>query len=202
MKPGKKNVLPPKAGHHFPRFIIKHRNTEDIEEVKEVLNAFEKDVLLLTLIPIAFDIDLETQVQVNSLFVDQENSLSTIWDFILISFRHYGSPVGLHKTTHDVFLQLDSYYLEHATLLIESYENIIDIFIHCVNKNDNLREARRLERSNPDDNTNRTDMDVVMDDTTVPGALSAQGSSSLTDLILSYTEVLMNNWKPIIQTIM
>ena len=41
---------------------LKHRNTEDIEEVKEVLNAFEKDALLLTLIPIAFDIDLETQV--------------------------------------------------------------------------------------------------------------------------------------------
>ena len=71
-----------------------------------------------------------------------------------------------------------------------------------MNRNDNLREARRLERSNPDDNTNRTYMDVVMDDTSVPGALSAQGSSSLTDLILSYTEVLMNNWKPIIQTIM
>ena len=45
-------------------------------------------------------------------------------------------------------------------------------------------------------------MDVVMDDTTVPGALSAQESSSLHDLTLSYTEVLMNNWKPIIQTIM
>ena len=110
--------------------------------------------------------------------------------------------MGLHKQTHDSFLELDCYYLEHATLLIESYENIIDIFIHCVNRNDNLREARRLERSNPDDNTNRTYMDVFMDDTTVPEALSAQGSSSLTDLILSYTEVLMNNWKPIIQTIM
>ena len=71
-----------------------------------------------------------------------------------------------------------------------------------MNRNDNLHEARKLERSNPDDNTNRTDMDVVMDDTTVPGALSAQGSSSLSDLILLYTEVLMNNWKPIIQTIM
>ena len=118
----------------------------------------------------------------NSLFVHQENSLSTIWDFIR-------SPVGLHKTTHDVFLQLDSYYLEHATLLTESYEQFIDIFIHCVNRHDNLREARKLEDSNPDDNTNRTDMDVVMDDTTVPGALSAQGSSSRIDLTLSYTEV-------------
>ena len=171
----RKIVFPLKAGAHFPRFIIKHRNTEDIEEVKEVLNAFEKDALLLTLIPIAFDIDLETQVQVNSLFVDQENSLSTIWDFILISFRHYRIPTGLHKSTHDVFLQLDSYYLDHAMLLIENYENIIDIFIHCMNRNDNLREARKLEQSNPDDNTNRTDMDVVMDDTTVPGALRHKG---------------------------
>ena len=83
MKTGEKIVFPLQVGAHFPRFIIKHRNTEDIEEVKEVLNAFEKDTLLLTLIPIAFDIDLDTQVQVNSLFVDQENSLSTIWDFIL-----------------------------------------------------------------------------------------------------------------------
>ena len=98
MKPGEKIVFPLKAGVHFQRFIIKHRNTEDIEEVKEVLNAFERNALLLTLIPIAFDIDLDTQVQVNSMFVDQENSLSTIWDFILISFRHYGSPAGLHHT--------------------------------------------------------------------------------------------------------
>ena len=121
--------------------------------------------------------------------MDRENSLSTIWDFILISFRYYGIPTGLHKTTHDVFLQLDNYYLDHATLLIESYENIIDIFIYCVNRKDNLREARKLEQSNPDDNTNRTDMDVIMEDTTVLGALSAQGNSSLVDLTLSYTEV-------------
>ena len=109
---------------------------------------------------------------------------------------------GLHKTTHDVFLQLDNYYLDHATLLIESYENIIDIFIYCVNRHDNLQETRKLEQSNPDDNTNQTVMDVVMDDTTVPGALSAQGSSSLFDLTLSYMEVLMNSWKPVTQTIM
>ena len=60
LKPGEKIVFPLKSGVHFQRFIIKHRNTEDVEEVKEVLNAFEKDALLLTLIPIAFDIDLDT----------------------------------------------------------------------------------------------------------------------------------------------
>ena len=109
MKPGEKIVFPLKTGAHFSRFIVKHRNTMDIEEVKAVLNTFEKDALLLILIPIAFDDDLETQVQENSLFVDKENSLSTIWDFFLISFRYYGSPVGLHKTTHDAFLELDSY---------------------------------------------------------------------------------------------
>ena len=36
----------------------------------------------------------------------------------------------------------------------------------------------------------------------VPGALSAQGSSSLIDLILLFTECLMNSWKPVIQIIM
>ena len=184
LKPGEKIVFPPSKGAHFSRFIVKHRNTDDIEEVKEVLNAFEKDDLLLTLIPIAFDIDMETQTQLNSLFVDKENALSTIWEFILISFRYYGSPGGLHKTTHDDFLRLDSYYLEHATLLIESSEQIIDIFIYCVNRNDNLREARRLEQSTPVDNSNQPDMDVTMDDTNVPGALSAQESSSLRDLTL------------------
>ena len=115
------------------------------------------------------------------------NSNSFIWDFILISFRHYWSPGGLHKTMHDDFLRPDSYYLEHATLLIESFEQIIDIFIYCVNRNDNLREAKKLEQSTPVDNTNRTDMDVVMDDTNVLGALNAQESSSLRDLTLSYT---------------
>ena len=162
MKPGEKFVFPLRAGAHFQRFNIKHRNTVDLERVKEALYSFEKDTLLLSLIPIAIDIDLDTQIQMNNLFVDQENSLSTIWDFIIISFRYYGSPVGLHKNTHDSFLELDRYHLEHATLLIESYENIIDIFIHCVNRNDNLHEARRLEWSIPDDNTNRTDMDVVI----------------------------------------
>ena len=56
MKPGQKIGFTLKTGVHFQRFIIKHRNTEDIEEVKEVLNAFEKDALLLKLISIAFDV--------------------------------------------------------------------------------------------------------------------------------------------------
>ena len=79
MKPGEKIVFPLRAGAHFQRFNIKHRNTVDLKRVKEALYSFEKDTLLLNLIPIAFDIDLDTQIQVNNLFVDQENSLSTIW---------------------------------------------------------------------------------------------------------------------------
>ena len=157
--------------------------------------------MLLDLIPIAFDDDLEIQVQLNGLFTDKENSLSTIWDFILISFRYNGIPVGLHKSTHDIFQKLDSYYLEHATLLIEDYEDIIGIFRHCVNKNDNLLRSRKIEQNKPDDSTNRTDMDVVMEETTVPRALSAQESPSLIDLTLSPTEVLMYNWKPLFRTL-
>ena len=45
-------------------------------------------------------------------------------------------------------------------------------------------------------------MDVVMEETVVPRALSAQESTSLVDLTLSPAEVQMNNWKPIVQNIM
>ena len=58
-------------------------------EVKRVLSSLEKDALLLDLIPIAFDDDLHIQVQVNGLFTDKVNSLSIIWNFILISFRFW-----------------------------------------------------------------------------------------------------------------
>ena len=47
----------------------------------------------------------------------------------------------------NIFLRLDSYYLEHATLLVEDYENIIGIFRFCVNKNDNLLKSRKIEQS-------------------------------------------------------
>jgi len=162
LKADEKVVFPCKVKLHFPRFIVKFRNITDIEELKVTISTLEKDALLLTLIPIAFNDDLETQNQINGLFVDQNDSLRTIWDFILVSFRYYGAPVTLHKITHDAFLRLDSYYLQHASLLVEDYEAIIDTFIYCVNRNDNLRAARKLERDTPDDNTNRTDMDLVI----------------------------------------
>ena len=91
LKLGAKITLPVKAGASFSNFIIKHRNTKGIEEVKRVL---EKDTLLLDLIPIAFDDDLDIQLQLNLLFTEKENTLSTIWDFILISFRRCTSGLA------------------------------------------------------------------------------------------------------------
>ena len=82
--------------------------------------------------PIAFDDDLEIQVQINGLFTQKVNALSTIWDLILLSFRFFGEPVVLHKSLYDMFLRVDKYFVEHSTLLIEDYEVIIDIFRYCV----------------------------------------------------------------------
>ena len=84
MKPGEKVVFPLRAGAHFRRFNIKQCNTVDLERVKEALYSFEKDTLLLNLIPIAFDIDLDTQIQVNNLFADQE-TLSALFGILLSS---------------------------------------------------------------------------------------------------------------------
>ena len=181
---------------------LKNWNTEAVEDVKRVLSSLEKDTLLLDLIPIAFDDDLDIQAQINGLFTEKDSALSTIWDFILISFRFYGEPVGLHKCLYDMFLRLDGYYLEHATLLIEDYENIIGICRYCVNKNENLLRSRNIEQSKPDDSSDSPYMDVVMEETIVPRALSAQESTSLVDLILSPAEIQMNTWKPIAQNIM
>ena len=66
-----KIFFPFQAGVSFSRFIIKHRNTDNIEDVKRVLCSLEKDTLLLALIPIAFDGDLDIQVQLNGLFTNK-----------------------------------------------------------------------------------------------------------------------------------
>ena len=107
LQPGEKIVVPFKKGLHFQRFIVKFRNTMDIEEIKATLSTFEKDALLLSLIPIAFNDDLELATQVNGLFTDQDDSLRTIWEFVLLSYRYNGIPEGLHKITYDGFLRLD-----------------------------------------------------------------------------------------------
>ena len=78
-----------------------------------------------------------------------------------------------------MFQRLDKYYVERSTLLIEDYESIIDIFRYCVNKNENLLKCRNIEHSKPFDNTDWLYMDIVMEESVLPRALSAQGSTSL-----------------------
>ena len=100
--------LPFQQVANFKEFTIQYRNTIAVEDVKGVLSCLEKDALLLDLIPIAFDDDLETKAQIHGLFTDKVNSISLIWDFILFSFRFFGVPSGLHKSTYDEFQRLDS----------------------------------------------------------------------------------------------
>ena len=145
---------------------------------------------------------METQAQIHGLFIERVNSINKIWDFVVISFRHFGVPTGLHKSMYDEFQRSDNFYVEHSTLPINEFENIIDVFRHCVNKNENLLGQRRIEYQLPDTTTNLQDTDVVMDDSLVQRALNPQGSSSLPDLILSPTEIQMDSWKPNVQTIM
>ena len=103
---------------------------------------------------------------------------------------------------YDEFQRLDNFYVEHSTLPVKEYENIIDIFRHCVNKNVNLLGQRYIEYQIPDTTPNLQDTDVVMEDSLVHRALNPQGSSSLLDLILSPAEIQMDTWKPNVQTVM
>ena len=89
--------LPFQDDSHFKKFEIKHRNKESKEDVKSVLSNLEKDGLLLNLIPIAFNEEMKGELQTFSLFVERVNSINTIWDFILVSFRCFGEPEGLAK---------------------------------------------------------------------------------------------------------
>ena len=41
LQPGEKIVIPFKTGLHFQRFIVKFRNTMDIEEIKATLSTFD-----------------------------------------------------------------------------------------------------------------------------------------------------------------
>ena len=60
---------------HFKKFEIKHRNNESKEEVKSALSNLEKDETLLNLIPIAFNEDLEGEIQTFNLFIEKANSI-------------------------------------------------------------------------------------------------------------------------------
>ena len=88
--------LPFQEDSHFKQFEIKFRNKKSSEDVKKVLLSLTKDSLLLDLIPIAFNKELEREIQTFSLFVEKANSFNIIWDFILASFRFFGKPEGLH----------------------------------------------------------------------------------------------------------
>ena len=128
--------------------------------------------------------------------------MSKIWDFVILSFRHFGAPTGIHSSLFEEFQRLDNFYIEHSTLPVEEYEIIIDIFRHCVNRNENLNMHRHIEYPTPDITPNPVDTDVIMDDALVQRALSPQGSSSLLDLILLPAEIQMDTWKPNVQTVM
>ena len=79
------------------KFEINFRKKESKEEVKEAISIIEKDALLLSLIPIAFKEELESEVQIASLLVETPNSINIIWNFNLISFRFYSEPEMLFR---------------------------------------------------------------------------------------------------------
>ena len=49
---------------------------KNLEEVKEAISIIEKEALLLSLIPIAFNEELESEVQIASLLVETTNSIN------------------------------------------------------------------------------------------------------------------------------
>ena len=64
------------SASHFRIFNTKFRDKESKEDAKSILCDLEKDQLLLDLIPIAFNEELEGELQTFSLFIEKEN-LST-----------------------------------------------------------------------------------------------------------------------------
>ena len=129
--------LPVQEESHFKKFNIKFRNAESKEEVKQAISSLEKEALLLDLIPIAFNEELESEIQIASLLIETPNSINIIWDFILISFRFFGEPEGLHKCYFAEYKRLDKFFIENSTLPVADSELIIDIFKYCVNINNN-----------------------------------------------------------------
>ena len=53
-----------------------HRLVESKEDAKQVLAGLEKEALLLDLIPIAFNDELDKEVQFNCLFVNTKDSIN------------------------------------------------------------------------------------------------------------------------------
>ena len=63
--------LPFQENVRFKKFTIMHRLVESKDEVKQVLAGLEKEALLLDLIPIAFNDELDKEVQHNCLLRTQ-----------------------------------------------------------------------------------------------------------------------------------
>ena len=86
----------------------------------------EKEKLLLSLIPLAFNDNLEGEAQTFSLFVEKDNSLQIIWEFILASFRFFGEPEGISKCYYAEYIRLDKFFMENSTLPMADSEIIVD----------------------------------------------------------------------------
>ena len=84
---------------------------------------------------------MESGVLISSLFLEIQDSINIIWDFILISFRLFGEPDRIHKCYFAEFKRQDRYW---------------------VNIKDNLLGHRGIEISKIDWMTFCIVMDVVM----------------------------------------
>ena len=188
--------LPLQENVHFKKFTIMHRLDESRDKAKQALVGLEKEALLLDLIPIAFNDELDKEVQFNCLFTNTKDSINIIWDFILVSFRFFGEPTGLYACYFEEFKRLDKFYIEHSTLPMAESEVVIDLFRYCVNINNNLLGQRDIEIGTTAIDTSRGNTDVVMEETVMPRVTGQLGSTSLNDLILSPAEEQMTIWKP------
>ena len=138
---------------------------------------------MLDLIPIAFNEELEGELQTFSLFIEKEKSLNIIWEFILVSFRFFGEPEGIANCYFAEFKRLDKFFVENSTLPMVESETIVDIFKYWVNINANLHKQRDIEFHAIDATTSRIDTDVDMQEALHPRVSDQLGSSSLADLI-------------------
>ena len=158
MLPGQENSA------HFKKFDTKFRNKES----KLILTSLEKESLLLSLIPIAFNEDLEGETQTFSLFVEKDTLLQIIWEFILASFRFFGEPEGISKCYYAEYIRLDKFFMENSTLPMADSEIIVDIFKFCINAYVNLHEFRNIEFPHANSTTDRLDTDIVMEESHMP----------------------------------
>ena len=122
----------------------------------------EKDELLLSLIPIAFNEDLEGEIQTFNIFIEKENSLQVIWVSILASFRLFGETEGIAKCYFAEFKTLDKFMADNTTLPVVDFysETIVDLLKYNVKINANLEKHRNIEIDIMDPTTDCTDKEV------------------------------------------